>query len=210
VSAIPLAASILGLKVIENLVVQATVLDQLRIGTSVEGFDVGRLWDHSFRTAVAARLLAKWSSFDFGIDADSAYTCGLVHDVGKILLLTSQPNKFAAALRASRDRSVPLAKMEQELFGFSHAQVGGMLAARWRLAPELQAAVLEHHNEGAPTGWRRGFLVHAANTLAHQATAQASGWIGDLANEETLGALLLAPAQLDEIRGEIATVSMGE
>lgn len=210
VSAIPLACSILGLKVIKNLVVQATVLERFNSGPELEDFDPNWLWDHSFKTAMAARLLSQATPKRLGLDKDDAYTCGLIHDVGKMLLLQNQAKQFAAALQLSRKKNVPLQQMEQQVFGFTHAHVGGLLAERWKLAPELRQAVHGHH-EPADRQADATFLVHAANSIAHQAVSdRRGGWNGDVASEDAIVTRLgVTPAQLAEIVDEVRHTSLG-
>lgn len=210
VSSISLACSILGLKVLKNLVVQATVLDSFGAGPEVAGFDPTFLWDHSFKTAKAASLLAGVTTADVGLDKDDAYTCGLVHDVGKMLLLQNVPEQFGEALAVSRDKAIPLAKAEGELLGFSHAHVGGLLAQRWKLSRDLQVAVMYHHSPASDAeDWAKGFLIKAANTIAHQVAEGDGGWRGDLTDDDSMAALGIPADKLDEIRDEVAAASMG-
>lgn len=201
VSSINLACSILGLKVIKNLVVQATVLQTFGSGPDIQGFDVDWLWDHSFKTAVSCRALAEKSPAANGLQKDDAYTCGLIHDVGKMILLDSQTDRFAEALRLARAQNIPLAKAEAETFGFNHAHVGGVLANRWKLADKVQAAVMYHHSPATnPEDWARGFLVKAANTLAHLAADGSNGgYRGDLCDGDSLQALGLTQDELATI-----------
>lgn len=209
VAAIPLACSILGLKTIKNLVVQASVLETFGGTAEVDSFNTRWLWDHSFKTGMAAKLLVQASPGQFGIEKDEAYTCGLVHDVGKMVLLHSQEERFAEALRFSVDAGIPLAKAEAELFGFSHAHVGGLLAQRWNLSHGLQVAVMYHHSPGGnPDEWTKGFLVHAANTIAHQSAVGTGGWRGDLADEDTMKLLGIPDEVLATILEQVRNTSI--
>lgn len=209
VSSINLACSILGLKAIKNLVVQATVLQTFGGSREIAGFDANWLWDHSFKTAVACRMLAERSSAAAGMAKDDAYTCGLIHDVGKLILLESQTERFGEALRASAAGKLPLARAEGELFGFNHAHVGGLLANRWKLAENVQAAVMYHHSPATSAeDWARGFLVKAANTFAHQAGGAGGGYRGDLCDGDALQVLGLSAADDAAIRDAVAQASM--
>lgn len=200
VSNINLACSILGLKIIKNLVVQATVLQTFGAGEKGNGFNADWLWDHSFKTAVACRLLAEHSVIAEGFNKDDAYTCGLIHDIGKLILIESQGDRFFEALAFSKQNNIPLAKAEAEVFGFNHAHVGGLLANRWKLAPNVQAAVMYHHSPATnPEDWARGFLVKAANTYAHMAAEGNGGWIGDLLDDDARQTLGLSQEQHEEI-----------
>ena len=210
VSNINLACSILGLKVIKNLVVQATVLQTFGQTNSIAGFDAQWLWDHSFKTAVACRLLAEKSPVANGMAKDDAYTCGLIHDIGKLILIDSQGDRFGDALQLSATTTVPLAKAEGEVFGFNHAHVGGLLANRWKLAPTVQAAVMYHHSPATNAeDWARGFLVKAANTYAHRAAGESTGgYRGDRCDADTMQALGLTPAQDQEILAATQSAQM--
>jgi HD-like signal output (HDOD) protein len=200
VSNINLACSILGLKIIKNLIVQATVLQTFSAGEQGNGFNADWLWDHSFKTAVACRLLAEHSVIAEGFNKDDAYTCGLIHDIGKLILIESQGDRFFEALAFSKQNNIPLAKAEAEVFGFNHAHVGGLLANRWKLAPNVQAAVMYHHSPATnPEDWARGFLVKAANTYAHMAAEGNGGWIGDLLDDDARQTLGLSQEQHEEI-----------
>lgn len=208
VSSIHLACSILGLNVIKNLVVQASVLQTFE-AEEASGFDATWLWDHSFKTAVACRMLAERSPIAHGLSKEDAYTCGLIHDIGKMILLASQRERFVEALALSHASSVPLAKAESALFGFHHAHIGGLLAQRWKLAPAVQAAVAYHHSPATdPTDWARGFLVQAANTFAHKAASQNGGYRGDLCDEDALEALHLTREQAAEIAAAVASTGI--
>ncbi|MCB9870677.1 MAG: HDOD domain-containing protein [Planctomycetes bacterium] len=208
ISAIPLACSILGLRVVHNLVVQATVLDSFA-GPDEGNLDVQWLWDHSFKTAMAARILVRDAKFDLDMTIDDAYTGGLIHDIGKVLLVQNQPDRFGEAMKLSQERGIPLAQAEGELFGFSHAHIGGLLAQRWNLAPILQAAVMYHHSPGTnPDTWAVGFLIQSANTIAHQAADQTAPYRGDLVDSDALQALGVPPDRLEEITNDIRAVTL--
>lgn len=211
VSSINLACSILGLKVIKNVVVQASVLQTFADSPDVQGFDTAWLWDHSFKTAVACKLIAQHSPVGHGMPKDDAYTCGLIHDVGKMILLESQTDRFGEALQGSRAAKVALAKAEAEVFGFTHAHVGGLLARRWKLAETVQAAVMYHHSPATNAeDWARGFLVKAANTIAHRAAAGDGGWRGDLCDDDAMQALNLHDGVLEAIVEEVQLAGVQE
>jgi HD-like signal output (HDOD) protein len=208
VTGISLACSMLGLQTIRNAVIQATVLDRFADGPELAGFTAPSLWDHSFKAATAARLLAAATAMDIGMSRDDAYTGGLMHDIGKMVLLQSAPDEFARALRESRRRNTPLARIEKELFGFDHAHVAGLLAHRWKLPVCLQVAITNHHSPGgSPREWAQGLLIQAANTIAHEMTAGGAGWIGERLDADVMAHLGVSRETMDEIRAEVAATS---
>jgi HD-like signal output (HDOD) protein len=201
ISDLNLACSMLGLAAINTLVVQATVLQTFTNTVAVEGFDVAWFWDHSFKTAVACRMLAQLSPAAHGLTKEDAYTCGLIHDIGKLILIDSHAIRFGEALSLSNKTQMPLAKAETEVFGFNHAHVGGLLAGRWKFGAAVQAAVTWHHDAAANADERAlGLLLMAANTIAHQAAgATNGGYRGDTCDDQAMQALGLTEAQRAEI-----------
>jgi len=174
VSNIPFAVSILGLKVLKNLVVQATILETFGAKEGAAGLDTEWLWDHSFKAAVAAGQLARHAADTVKMIPEDAYTCGLIHDVGRIIMADSFGAKFARAVLVARKTKKPLQQVEQETFNFDHAAVGALLSERWRLSPRLSKAILHHHSpqaldgEAAAEDRLLGCLLHAADILAHK------------------------------------------
>lgn len=199
VANINLACSILGLRVLKNLVVQATVLQSFQGTQGLAGFDANWLWKHAFQTAIACRLLAEDPALAHGMPKDDAYTCGLIHDIGKLILLESCRERFGQALQLSQQRQVPLAAAEQEVFGFDHAQVGGLLANRWKLAPAVQEAVAHHHVRADAPGFPSGRLVRMGNSLAHLASDTTGGYRGDPSDRAALLGFGLTEERLQQI-----------
>ncbi|MCA8943729.1 MAG: HDOD domain-containing protein [Planctomycetes bacterium] len=208
VNAINAACTILGQTVIKNIVVQATVLDALDCDGDSD-FDVDALWDHSFKTAVATQQLVLASDLTIGLTRDDAYTCGLMHDVGKILIKQSAPEEFAAALAMSKQREIPLFEAEQEILGFTHAEAGALLAERWKLSDELRDAIRFHHTGGLESPAHvLGLFVHAANSLAHQVETARASWRPHLADDDVFEKLEVDAARLDDIRAAVTAAKL--
>jgi putative nucleotidyltransferase with HDIG domain len=200
VSSIQLAISVLGLRVLRNIVVQATVLENLKGGGALGPFNPTWLWDHSFKVATATREICKASTADYQLRPDEAYTCGLLHDVGKILLLDNQRERFGEALERSRKERLPLNKAEADIFGFSHAHVGALLCQRWNLPTKTVAAVMYHHSPGStPEEFTIGYLISVANAIAHKASDGKGGYTGTMLMPEKAQALGITQKQLDQI-----------
>lgn len=208
VSAIGLACSMVGLKVIRNIVVQASVLENLSDAPGDASLDPTWLWDHSFKTAYAARRLAKTADHGVDMDPDDFYTAGLVHDVGKIVLLQQQPEDFSKALQLSNNSGVTSAQAEDEIFGFSHADIVGLLAQRWKLSPRIQEAVTYHHATDEEGEEGPGRVIRCANSLAHEAAEKNGGYAGDIADAEVFRTMGIEEDLLEEIRSEVRDQSI--
>lgn len=124
--------------------------------------DPRRIWRHSFCVALCAQALAPLCR----IEAESSFTAGLLHDIGRIALLSVDPQRFAAVL-ADRAQYPDLSAAEAALLGFTHAEFGARLLERWRLPNILIRAVEFHHlPDTAPTSPLTD-LIYLADQLAH-------------------------------------------
>jgi len=108
-------------------------------------FDLARLWKHNILVARTCSALAKAAGKRSGLSAEEYYTCGLLHDLGQVVLLEHRSERFLEAVQRAADEDRPLFEVEQEVLGFSHAEVGARIALRWNLPEVLVSAVQYHH-----------------------------------------------------------------
>jgi len=129
----------IGLRETRNIVLAITLRGKV---FRVPGFEaeVQRLWKHSLATSIAAQEIAA----EVGVDPDPAFIAGLVHDVGRIVILSLVVEGQRAA---GGDRLTNEAL--EELVGSLHARVGAHVADSWRLSDELSAAIAFHHDPAA-------------------------------------------------------------
>jgi putative nucleotidyltransferase with HDIG domain len=100
-------------------------------------------WEHAFGVALIARKLASYST---NINKDHAYIAGILHDIGEVILSQQRQNEFTRVLVLAREREMDLYNSEMEVFGTSHAEVGGLLAELWHF-PDLYVDVIKHHHD---------------------------------------------------------------
>ncbi len=100
-----------------------------------------RCWRHSLACAVLTGELCAPNS------ADSAYTAGLLHDIGRMGLLAAYPAEYANLLNVSAEHSFDLQHCEGELFDIDHCAAGAWLARDWKLPAEIVAIAARHHEE---------------------------------------------------------------
>lgn len=135
------AITYLGMGSLKQMVLTSAVFDQFKTPTTQ--FDVAAFWKHSVCTAAVAELLAR--KLSLGTPSD-VFICGLVHDMGKVLINMYDPELSRDILAISQAESIPYEDAEKKLFAPGHGYVGAMIAKKWNLAPTIQAAVLDHHN----------------------------------------------------------------
>lgn len=138
------ASAVLGTKVLRNVVMQAAVISQFDHLKS-SGFDLDELWRHSIVTGQVAAFLAKRSRRAFGISPDELYTCGLLHDLGKLVILGNLRNEFIGIMHRADAEQLPVQVCEQQKLGFDHTDVGALIALQWGLPPAVASAIQYHH-----------------------------------------------------------------
>lgn len=125
------------------------------------GFDSHLLWRHSVGVATCAQVLAE----QLGLNPGLAYTAGMVHDIGQLLMHVASPKDYMAA-QVAHAVGAPLIDAERERFGYDHGEAGRALASHWRLPAEIVDAIAAHHQPDA-YGSETGDLVHVSEVLSH-------------------------------------------
>lgn len=123
-------------------------------------------WVHSVSCAVIANMLDRVLGLKLG---GTAYTTGLLHDIGKVVLDQVFPKEYAACLQLAESRGCEARQVEAELLGADHSEVGAWLAERWSLPAEIVETIRNHHRFPEVTQHRE--LVGAvafADALSHQ------------------------------------------
>ncbi|SDT14753.1 HD-like signal output (HDOD) domain, no enzymatic activity [Pseudomonas asplenii] len=126
------AAMRLGFNVLRTLVLASAVTGAFK---SAPGFDLKVFWGRSFQVASISRLLARQA----GLDAEVAFTCGVMHDIGELLIQTGAPD-YAARIRGASGTTSRAASENQQL-GFGYPEVGAELGKRWNLPLTIQSAI---------------------------------------------------------------------
>lgn len=175
----------------------------MSLAPQASGLNVGKLWEHSVTTAVAASVLARQS----GEVEAVGFTAGLLHDVGKLILASVEPVAYGKILQETAPWGPDLVAAEMKAFKVSHALVGAQLLARWGLPANVVAPVLQHHSSDSALQPFLGLwaTVQLANSLAHGLKDGASGALEP--SSENLNAmciLRLGPDQLPSVVAEIA------
>jgi putative nucleotidyltransferase with HDIG domain len=156
------AVQILGLQTLTGAVTTAAVMASFD-RDACTGFDFDIAWRHAIATAFCAQLLAELRD----IDSLSAYTAGLLHDIGRLALATHFPQELAQAIAWGRRNDVLPHLAEREVLGVDHQQAGAMLAAHWRLPPSIVEMVACHHDAEEKGRGSLFDVVHVADAITH-------------------------------------------
>ena len=153
-----------------------------------QGLDLEKLWFHSFEVATGVRKLAVLEG-ETRL-ADLAFSVGLLHDIGLVVLATDPAGRYHAVLEQAQTSRIPLSVLEHDVYGVDHTQVGAHLLSLWGLPPEFCRPVREHH---APPSGGGAFPLSVA---LHFADARHGG--GTLAGIFADGRWGLHPRALED------------
>ncbi|WP_229421935.1 HDOD domain-containing protein [Massilia aquatica] len=162
VTTIHQAIAVLGFHSIRTLVTACAVTSSFP-SNAAGGVNLQAFWRHSVATAVCAKLLA----VHLKLNPETAFTAGLLHDIGTLVLATRFPAEYAAMLAYRKEHDCYIIEAERAVIGIDHAAAGAALAAYWKFPADMQEAVACHHQLGATGTPTLPLLVHAANIIAH-------------------------------------------
>jgi signal transduction histidine kinase len=186
---------LLGIIAVRNAVLGVAIFRHL--SAQVAGKLARSLWQHSVACGLAGELLAS----RFEIAREEAFTLGLLHDVGKFVLLAEFHRGEAWSIPGLRGRLT--LERERELFGMDHAELGAAILSRWRVPSVLHQVVGGHHsdNPDLPPAVRRAIeLVRAADALVYSCHLGTENGFDD--GKEALTAKV-RPEELEGLRGKI-------
>jgi HD-like signal output (HDOD) protein len=164
VTSIQQAMSVLGLHSVRTLVTACGVIGAVPPAAGL-ALDFDQFWRHAIATAVWARALAR----HLRQSPDTAFTAGLLHNLGTLVLATRFPEEYAAVpLWRAEHAEASVAEAELAVFGVDHAQAGSALAAHWKFPTAIQDAISHQHRANA-TGL--ALAVGLAHLLAESSDA---------------------------------------
>ena len=164
------AMVLLGGDVVKTLVMTASVIDLVdRMNQLLEG-----LWEHSVGTARAAGAIAERLRMR---DVEEIALCGLLHDIGKVIVGQTFPVEHARIRQVVAERNCLQIEAEAEVLGVSHAEVGMWLLKKWSLPPNMVYPIAYHHAFHPRRDFAdRTAVVHLADILCR---AKGVGYPGD-------------------------------
>lgn len=166
------AVVFLGFNTIKNLALSMAAIGMLP-SSPLSGFDGQRYLMHSMATAAIARQLAQRMP---DADANDCFIAGLLHDFGKVVVAQFMPIDFRKSMELSLWQGLPLHQAFQEVIGVDHAQVGAMLAEKWRFPPDLvQTIRYQHEPESSDTPMMAAMV--AANQISKLLGFEFGGWL---------------------------------
>ncbi len=134
------ALNFMGMNTITQMVLGVSVHSLFKERKSAN-FSLTEFWRHALGVAVCAQVIAKRTRL---VDAEEAFTAGLLHDVGKLGLYQANPSAFDTLVTLARETNGSFYANEGEM---NHAVLGAILGEMWGLPPVLRTAIRYHHAE---------------------------------------------------------------
>ena len=162
------ASIVLGLKTLVELIVIVGTSEMLR--KKLKGYNIpaSYTWKHALATGFAAKILAERKGDE---NAHDAFTAGLIHDVGKIVL-----NPYVLERKAEFDdyfssRQRMFYHAEKRFLGFDHAEIAFDLCRTWNIPQEIRDGVKYHH-EPYRVKKKMAYIIHVANIIAKRTSIE--------------------------------------
>lgn len=155
------AILVLGLETVRSITLATALIEHF--GHVTSAFDSKLLWRHSLGVATCARTLAE----GLGYNPESAFSAGLLHDIGQLLMMAVAPDTCAEVRIRMRQLDEPIVEAELAVFGYDHAAAGSALARLWKLPNDIVAGINAHHAPDSGDDGEFGDLIHIAEVLSH-------------------------------------------
>jgi putative nucleotidyltransferase with HDIG domain len=177
VSSVDQAVFLLGHQQILHIVLTLAFGSAMVVPLSGYAVEANELWRHSLITATAAETIVNEFP-NLNVEPAVAFTVGLLHDIGKLVLGQALTPELQAEIRKRIEQDkIPRSEAEKEILGTDHSEVGACLLQDWHLPDEIIEAVAHHHQPVLLPRPRISVVTHLANCLAHLA-GSAPGWDG--------------------------------
>lgn len=165
------ASTLLGTRTLKSMVLSVSVMNLF--GHASNSVNPKLFWKHAVAVAVASQKLGR---FLLPTLEEDLYVAGLLHDTGIALLAQHLPADYPLVLKIARMPGRNLVDVEEEVLGISHAELGCMLAVRWRL-PQVVCDSIRHHERAMGLALPSGENVGPAVDLVRLADEWAI-WCG--------------------------------
>ncbi len=202
VSSVHHASAVLGAKTLMELLNLACSSEIL--GRNLDGYDLaaGDLWKHSLAVASGSQIIAR--RVEPSLEQD-AFSAGLIHDVGKIILdpyVQERKAEFQAVVNLEKESFL---EAEKRILGFDHAELASEVCDRWQIPSHITLPIRYHHDPTPSDKDTLAYIVHMADAIAIMSGIGAGidGLLYSI-HKDTMKYLNLGEDDLIEIMSDIA------
>ena len=131
------AVVLLGFRTVRSTTLASCVIGML---SESNHLDYEAFWHHSVSTGMLAEMLARTE----GLHQDTAFTAGVLHNIGLLAMDQQRPDLLGAALERGREAGISRHEAQREVLGYTDADLGGVLGVAWSFPDELSDAIRNH------------------------------------------------------------------
>lgn len=163
------AVTIIGQRQLLTLVLSISAINTFKHikGTSISASE---FWEHSLCCGIISKCLAEHTGL---ADVEKSFLTGLLHDIGRLLVLKHYPHMFIVAAEMAEQEKCSLHVAEKQLWGYDHAELGADLLTLWNLPKNLCESIRYHHEPRQ--GEEEETLLHLADATTKAANMGNSG-----------------------------------
>jgi HD-like signal output (HDOD) protein len=165
VSSIQYASIVLGQKTLAELITVAAASSLMGQALKGYGMEAGDLWKHSLAVAYGSRFIAK--NINSRLE-DDAFSAGLIHDVGKLVLDKYIFEKKQIFEQLMGDGQETLLSAEKRTLGFDHAEIASEVCDQWNVPENLASAIRYHHYPVGSQGNGLAYILYLADVIANK------------------------------------------
>ncbi len=163
VDSLKLAITVLGFNEVQSIALSKAVFNSFNELPRQYKPIIDKFWQHSFICGMAARRIAG----DLDYQQDIAFMAGLIHDIGKLVMLQTFSDDYLPSTWMARLSVGDVLDDEKSAFSFTHDEIGGQLLSKWYFPDTLMAAVSFHHHPDAAINQQAfAYIVQIADILS--------------------------------------------
>ncbi len=196
------ALNIVGTEQLTDLALAAIVTSKFQ-GIPRDLINMETFWMHSIGCGIASRKIAERMP---GVEAEKMYLGGMLHDIGSLILFKESPGDAKKILLRCKENGENLFKVEKEILGYDHAEVGALLLEEWKLSERLVEMVKYHHQPANAGDCREeACIIARADTLVYEMKIGNSGEPGVPALDPRVTVIISIPdEEINGLKEEIA------
>ena len=196
------ALNIIGTEQLTDLALAAIVTSKFD-GIPRDLINMETFWMHSIGCGIAARRIAGHVP---GVEAEKMYLGGMLHDIGSLIVFKESPEESKKILMRCKESEEHLFKVEKEVLGYDHAEVGALLLTEWKLPERLIEMVRNHHQPESSGNYLTETCVLAlADALVYEMKIGSSGEPGvPELSPKVLEAVPMPDEEMNALKEDIA------